>query len=104
MLANDFEARFPEKRALETGKKNIYQVSDKRFDEGTFNMKISLSQNAATRIDLQEIIEGVSGKDEYDVSSFLSSYPGIKEAKVTFWPFWVNKIADDISKIEIIIE
>ena len=104
LLANDFEARFPEKRARETGKKIIYQVSDKRFDEGTFNMKISLSQNAATRIDLQEIIEGVSGKDEYDVSSFLSSYPGIKEAKVTFWPFWVNKIADDISKIEIIIE
>jgi len=104
LLANDFEIRFSGKRGLQEGKEIVYQVSDKRFNEGTFNMKISLSQNAAIRIDTQEIIAGISGKSEDEVSSFLSSYPGIKEASVTFWPFWVDKIPEDISKIEIIIE
>ncbi len=104
MLANDFAARFPNMRRNVGKEEIIYEAIDSRFEKGILEMKVSLSHDASAIIDKQKIIEGVRGKTEAEVRSFLSSFASIREARVTFWPFWVSKIPDDLNKIEIIVE
>ena len=104
LLTDDFAARFPNMRRNVGEEEIVYQSIDSRFEKGILEMKISLSQNASALVDRQQIIDGVRGKTETEVRSFLLGLASIKEARVTFWPFWVNKIPDDLNKIEIIVE
>jgi len=103
LLINNFDTRFPGKKPLAQKREIMYQVESLDFDKGILKVKISLSQYAATIINESEIRDGMIGKEENVVRAFLSARPDIKEAKVTFWPFWVKKIPDDPSKIDIII-
>lgn len=104
MLANDFAARFPSMRLAGDEKELIYEAIDSRFEKGILEMKVSLSEIAYALIDRQKITEGIRGKSEPEVRSFLSNFESIREARITFWPFWVSKIPDDLNKIEVIVE
>lgn len=104
LLTDDFAARFPGMRLKEGEEEIVHQAIDSRFEKGILEMKVSLSQNASALVDRQKIIDGVRGKTETEVRSFLSGFASIRESRVTFWPFWVSKIPDDPNKIEIIVE
>ena len=104
LLADRFKKLFPQKRLVGDEKEVAFNISAKNFEDGIFSMKIVLSQDAADFIDEEDIREGIRGKGESDVRVFLSNYPNINETRVTFWPFWVNKIPDDPSRVYITIE
>ena len=104
LLADRFKKLFPQKRLVGDEEEVTFNISAKNFEDGIFSMKIVLSQDAADFIDEEDIREGIRGKGESDVRVFLSNYPNINETRVTFWPFWVNKIPDDPSRVYITIE
>jgi len=37
------------------------------------------------------------------VESYLLSQPGIQQAQVSFWPFWVNRVSKRLDRIAISI-
>ncbi|OGZ58251.1 MAG: hypothetical protein A3B96_03480 [Candidatus Spechtbacteria bacterium RIFCSPHIGHO2_02_FULL_43_15b] len=104
LLSNDFTSRFPAMRLSDNQAKMTFDVKSKDFKDGIIGITLSSNMEAFAVISVDEMKEKVIGKSEVDVRRVLSSYPGVKEAKVTFWPFWVNSIPDDPSRIEIIIE
>jgi len=103
LMRNDFENEFPGKQIVINGGGVTYEILNIDFEQSKLALKASLQQRAIPSIDAQEIKEGLVGKREDVVRSYLASNPDIKEAKVTFWPFWVNKITDDLSRVEVII-
>jgi len=102
-MRSEFESEFPDKKILTNGEKVTYTVSNVNFEKGTLKLKASMIQKAIPDINIEEIKENLVGKREDVVRSFLASNPDIKEAKITFWPFWVNKIPEDLSRVEVTI-
>jgi hypothetical protein len=102
-MRSDFESEFPDKKIVENGGKVTYEVSHINFEKGTLNLKASMTQKAIPDINVNEIKENLVGKREDVVRSFLVSNPDIRAAKITFWPFWVNKIPEDLSRVEVVI-
>ena len=100
----EFTTKFPGQKLIPVKDGITYQVRLLDFQGGLFEVNILLSQHAAAIVGEAEVRKELLGKDEREVRAFLSSHPNIKEARVTFWPFWVNQIPDDMAKIEIIIE
>ena len=105
LVSKDFETRFPDMRVLEESQSPVsYSVTSKDFSKGALDMVISVKEKAIASISIDEIKDSLKGKDEVEMRRFLAAYPGIEEARITFWPFWVNSIPQDSSKIEVIIE
>lgn len=103
VLREDFMKKFPGKTLLPAGEAVTYETLTKNFQNGIIDVKATLQSTAVTIVSRSEIEKGMYGKNEREVRAFLSAYPTIKEARVTFWPFWVHRMPDDPSKIEVII-
>ena len=58
----------------------------------------------AFKINTDELKMELVGQKEVDVRRYLASQPKIEKAKVSFWPFWVNKIPKQEKKIKITVE
>lgn len=104
IIKADFTVKFPGKNLILSAEGVTYQVRRSDFAKGSFEIDVLLSQQVASIVDEAEIRQAVRGKDESGVRAFLSSHPSIREARVTFWPFWVNQIPADTAKIEITVE
>lgn len=104
LLKGDFESRFEGRRLLLEGQEIDYKILGTDFVSSVLDLQVSYSARAAQNVSGSDIKEGVLGKEEKEVRAFLASYPGISEARVTFWPFWVHNIPIDPSKTEVTIE
>jgi hypothetical protein len=74
------------------------------FDLGQINMKVRTQQGAVNKIDIDALAKQLAGKDEIGIKKVLSQMPEIQNAKITFWPFWVKKVPNEIDKIKISVE
>jgi len=74
-------------------------VIDWDKEEALFNL--SVQEDVAWQIDILSLKQNLAGKKEVEVRKYLASQPEIEQAKVTFWPFWVNKIPKQDKKIKI---
>lgn len=104
LLSRDFESRFDGKRLLLEGQEIDYRIQGIDFNRAILDLQASYSARASAKVSEEAIRNGVLGGEEREARSFLASYPGISEAKLTFWPFWVHNIPLDPSKTEIIIK
>jgi len=71
------------------------------WDEGEASLDLSIQEDAAWQIDIPSLKRDLAGKKEVEVRKYLASQPEIERAKVTFWPFWVNKIPKQDEKIKV---
>jgi len=80
----------------------IDPVIDSSREEVSFSLYAE--EKVAWQIDEQALKENLIDQSETEVRSYLANQPEIEKAKVSFWPFWVKKIPNQIEKIEIIID
>lgn len=81
-----------------------YTVAIKDFTKGKFDIDLHVDETFASNIDTHTILTMVRGMSEENVRSYLSSYPGIDTASVTFWPFWVHSVPDNQDRISLKIQ
>ncbi len=74
------------------------------FDRGQINMKVKTQQGAVGKIDVDTLAKQLVGKDEAGIKKVLSQIPEIQNAKITFWPFWVKKVPNEVDKIKVSVE
>jgi len=74
------------------------------WDKGEASFSLEIEENLAWKIDTEKLKEDLVGKKEIDVRKYLANQPEIEKTKVTFWPFWVNKIPKQEKKIKITVE
>jgi len=64
-------------------------------------VKIDINGDAYAKIDKEEVIAGLAGKNEIQIKEYLSSFKDVDSAKVTLSPFWVKKIPKNQNKIDL---
>jgi hypothetical protein len=80
----------------------VIQPAD--FNNGTLKLKVDGSVNIAKSIDAAKITQELAGKREAEVHRKLITIPGIQEARVALWPFWMRHLPQSVDRIEIRIE
>ena len=68
---------------------------------GKITLSLEITAKIYSDINVQEISEKVKGKSLAGGKNFLERMPGVFEAQVKIWPFWVEKIPENPEKIEI---
>lgn len=71
-------------------------------DEILFDLEVK--EDIAWKIDTGALKESLTGLKESEVRKYLSCQDKIKEARVSFWPFWVKHMPKQKEKIEITIK
>ncbi|MBI1975088.1 MAG: hypothetical protein HYS57_01860 [Parcubacteria group bacterium] len=79
-----------------------YEVGDAGFSDGTLKVRAQGNADVAKSIDMAGLKQALLGKKEAGVKREILRIPGIKEAKVRFWPFWARKMPTKLSRIEIV--
>jgi len=74
------------------------------WEKQEVSFPLFVEEEIAWKIDSQSLKKNLIGLNELDVRGYLSSLEEIKEAKVSFWPFWVKRIPSQEKKIKIIID
>lgn len=74
------------------------------FQTGKMSFLVDFEANLRHKIDIEALRNRVSGRSELDLRSIIFALPGIESAKISLWPFWVNKVPLDQGKINITID
>ena len=91
------------------GKKSIKEESLKiepsvsQFDakNQTILLKIKIKTEVFSDIEIDSLKEALLGKSLKESEILLKDYPGIEKTKIRIFPFWLQKIPQDIKKIKI---
>ncbi len=81
-----------------------YEILSIDFTEGTMKASVSGTVTFVADIDKNQIIEGIRGKNESELKTFVFSLPGAESAKVSLWPFWVKRVPQNIERIDVSIK
>jgi len=80
-----------------------YGVPQVDFDNGIMSLPVKGVITFGPDINIDRFKESLRGIDEEMLKARLSSLPGLVDARVSLWPFWVNWVSQDLEKINIII-
>ena len=84
---------------LDFGKANV------DFDAGTIDIKFHAEGNVVPNLDLEAIKKEILGKNNDELSAYLSTFSDIKEADVEYWPSFINgRIPSSASRVQIILD
>ena len=89
-----------EQRVYDNGIKKV-QFADFKQGERTATVSISTTGQVGPKIDDNKIKEQVKGKRFGEVQADLKAIDGVNDANTQFWPFWVQTVPSDTSKIKI---
>lgn len=81
-----------------------YQTSRPDFKKEELSFLVDYQGNFWKPIDIQSFKTAIIKKNESDLKIAVFALPGIERATVSFWPFWVKKVPNDLGKIKIEIE
>lgn len=74
------------------------------WDKTEADLNLDIQEEAAWQINTDNLRENLAGKSEIEVRKYLANQPAVKEARVTFRPFWVKRVPAEKNKIKIIVE
>lgn len=54
--------------------------------------------------DITPFKQQILGKKEENLKNSINSFPNIQKATISFWPFWVKTVPDNIDKVKVEVE
>lgn len=81
-----------------------YEDIKKDIDKGQMSFTVRGEQEIIWSVDKEEIKRIIAGKKEADVRQIFSERPEIKEAQISFRPFWIKTIPKEINKIDVTVD
>lgn len=83
-----------------------YKLLKKEKSLETLNINFEGDENVAWKIDENEIKKAVIGKNPEEFKKYITDETGgkIKDAQLSLWPFYVNKIPTRENRIKIIVQ
>jgi len=76
-----------------------YSIETVNFDKGNITVSIDAKVKIYSGIDENSLKKGLIGKSLSETKIFLENQPQTVKSEVSFWPFWVKKVPDDLSKV-----
>lgn len=100
ILSKKYGSEFAEQGYTKTASFEIsYGTTTVDFDEKKMSVSISGSITYVYDIDSETLAERFRGKNESELRQDIFSIPGIENATISLWPFWVNKVPSSREKI-----
>jgi hypothetical protein len=78
-----------------------YKTELANFDLGKITLSLDISTKIYSTIDPLYFKKGLAGKELNEAKAFLLSQPEFSKVQIKIFPFWVNKIPDNINQVEI---
>ncbi|MCX6788509.1 MAG: hypothetical protein NTZ36_01340 [Candidatus Jorgensenbacteria bacterium] len=97
-------------RSVETEKDNVDSVDVKYgepkfdFDNGTITIQVKSSVVFSPNINIESVMNNIKGSSKSSAEMMILGLPRLESAKISFWPFWVNSVPPDVSRIDISIK
>ena len=89
-----------DKKLYQESLKLSYSPETIDLDIGKISLYLSMEAKIYSDIGQDNLKKGLRGKSLSETRIFLENQPEIVNVKISFWPFWVKKVPDDIEKIE----
>jgi len=89
-----------DKKLYEESLKINYNVDEVNLETGQIEVSITITAKIYADLDVISFKNALKGKSLLEAKLFLENYPKVLKASVKFWPFWVNKVPDELSKIK----
>ena len=77
-----------------------YTAKVVNFECGKTIVSLSFSAKTYPKLDLPGLKKDLIGKSSGEAKAFLKEQPGVADAEVKFWPFWVECVPKDLDKIK----
>lgn len=74
------------------------------FEEGKMSFLPSVSGLAERNLNIDEFKNGIKGKNSSELKAEIISTVGVENARISFWPFWVDKVPENSDKINVSFE
>jgi len=101
-LIEVFEDRVEEDEGVDLVVKDYtIDYGEPRFDEtgDEFSIAVNVDSTWTRPFDLEQFKEKAAGKDKEALETLIFGIPGVEGGKVSFWPFWVNKVPEKEDRI-----
>jgi len=84
--------------------KIAYDLKKADLDSNKLFLDIDFSATLIKPINEKKLRQQIVGKSESDLKASIFGLPGLENAQVSLWPFWVSKVPHKQSKIKISID
>ncbi len=81
-----------------------YGIGQIDFNKGQMLFPVDFQGVFWQPINLEEFRELIKNKKEPGLRDMIFALPGAERAVVSFWPFWVNQVTNNIDRILVILE
>lgn len=81
-----------------------YEVKDFDKKDNKVSITVSASEDFVFNVNEEEVKGAVANKNESEFSEYFNKIDGIESVNINLWPFWVKKVPNDYSKINITID
>ena len=102
-FAREFiETQIPEGKQIHQPSLKIdYSLTDFDLVQGEMSLALEITAKIYPDINIPILENALKGKSLSETKDFLEAKPEIIKAKPEFWPFWVNRVPENLDKIEI---
>lgn len=80
-----------------------YGELEPNFENGTIRISANASGNFINNIDLEKIKKDLAGKGPGQVKNYFAGLIDVADGEISFWPFFVRSIPDNLDRIEIFV-
>lgn len=83
-----------------------YELQSVTLDptSGKISGSLHSSGKITYKLNQEEVKKAIAGKKQGELAEYFKRQEGVASVNATFWPFWVNKVPADPSKIHLTID
>ena len=81
-----------------------YGAGRSDFNSGKISFAINFNGVFEEPLNIQSFEQKILGKNEQELKTAIYSLANIEKASVSFWPFWVKTVPDDLGRVKVEVE
>lgn len=81
-----------------------YGIPRPDFKKGLMSFPVNFESVIAGVMDIADLKPNLAGKSEEDLKSVVFALPGLESARIFLWPFWIQKVPENLDKISVKVE
>lgn len=81
-----------------------YGLGRADFQSGKVSFLVEFRASLRHKVDIESLKNRSAGRPEKDLKAIIFALPGVENATVSLWPFWVGTVPTDLDKIRITVD
>jgi len=81
-----------------------YGVGRPDFRQGRISFAINFQGVFEEPFDVESFKQKALNKNEKELKTLVSTLPNIQKITISFWPFWVKRVPDDLKRVKVEVE